>query len=155
MNGPVVVDASTIVKLVVAENDSDKAVRLYLDCIANQYPLAGPSHLLGEAVNAIHPRWRSSDPAKHLTEFQAYLAVASLLQYKIQLIDSFQLYSRAAVFARTHGLLTIYDSLYVVLAETLGVELWTADRRLVRQVATLAPWVRWLGEYPGHAEPGA
>ncbi len=150
MSGPVVADASTVVKLVLAENDSDRAERLYLDCLADQYPLAGPVHLLSEATNAIHQRWRSSDPAKRLTEREADIVVSSLLQYKIELLSPPGLYRRAAAFARAHGLFTIYDSLYVVLAEMLGAELWTADRRLLRQIAGVAPWARWLGDYPVH-----
>jgi predicted nucleic acid-binding protein len=36
-----------------------------------------------------------------------------------------------------------YDSFYLALAETLGCELWTADRRLYQAVGL--PWVRWAG----------
>jgi predicted nucleic acid-binding protein len=37
-----------------------------------------------------------------------------------------------------------YDSYYLALAETLGCDLWTADRRLLN--AMDLPWVRWVGE---------
>jgi predicted nucleic acid-binding protein len=37
-----------------------------------------------------------------------------------------------------------YDSYYLVLAEALECDLWTADKRLVNAVAL--PWVRWVGE---------
>ncbi|HVC33638.1 MAG TPA: type II toxin-antitoxin system VapC family toxin [Chloroflexota bacterium] len=39
-----------------------------------------------------------------------------------------------------------YDSYYLALAETLGCDLWTADRRLVNAVNL--PWVRMV-------DPGA
>jgi predicted nucleic acid-binding protein len=37
-----------------------------------------------------------------------------------------------------------YDSYYLALAETLGCDFWTADRRLLNAVDV--PWVRWLGD---------
>jgi predicted nucleic acid-binding protein len=42
----------------------------------------------------------------------------------------------------------VYDALYVVLARLLNAELWTADGRLVTQLAGRAPWVRSLRDYP-------
>ena len=41
-----------------------------------------------------------------------------------------------------------YDSLYVVLAQLLNVELWTADQRLLQMIGAAAPWVRFIGDYP-------
>ena len=58
------------------------------------------------------------------------------------------LYPRALAFARTHGLRATYDGVYVALAQILGAEVWTADERLVRDLGTSAPWVRWIGDYP-------
>jgi len=39
---------------------------------------------------------------------------------------------------------TAYDSFYLALAQSLGCELWTADKRL--QGAVGLPWVRGVGE---------
>jgi predicted nucleic acid-binding protein len=39
-----------------------------------------------------------------------------------------------------------YDAQYLALADLLGCELWTADRRLVSAVGDKLPWVRWIGE---------
>ncbi len=36
------------------------------------------------------------------------------------------------------------DSLYVVLAQILGADLWIADRRLLAAVGPIAPWVRFI-----------
>lgn len=36
-----------------------------------------------------------------------------------------------------------YDSAYLALAEALGAELWTADRRLTN--AAGQPWIHYLG----------
>jgi len=36
----------------------------------------------------------------------------------------------------------------VVLAQMLDTELWTDDRRLRNAVGSVAPWIRWIGDYP-------
>jgi predicted nucleic acid-binding protein len=40
-----------------------------------------------------------------------------------------------------------YDSFYLSLAESLGCDLWTADRRLRNAVSL--PWVRWVEDFSG------
>jgi predicted nucleic acid-binding protein len=50
-------------------------------------------------------------------------------------------------WARRLGQKRAYDGFYLALAEQLGMQMWTADRRLangVRQVGV--EWVRWVGE---------
>ncbi|MBI3929615.1 MAG: type II toxin-antitoxin system VapC family toxin [Armatimonadetes bacterium] len=40
-----------------------------------------------------------------------------------------------------------YDAAYMALADELGVEFWTADRRLAQNARNIGvSWVRWLGE---------
>lgn len=58
------------------------------------------------------------------------------------------LYPRAFAFACDDKLPSICDSLYVVAAQLMEVELWTADRRLLLALGSGAPWVHFLGDYP-------
>jgi predicted nucleic acid-binding protein len=46
-----------------------------------------------------------------------------------------------------------YDAAYLVLAERLGAELWTADRKLVRNARALGRSVRFIGELDGEPAP--
>jgi len=39
-----------------------------------------------------------------------------------------------------------YDAQYLAVADLLGCELWTADRRLASAVAGELPWVRYVGD---------
>jgi predicted nucleic acid-binding protein len=57
-------------------------------------------------------------------------------------------HERAFLFARDNRLPSLYDSLYVVLAQMMEVTLWTADQRLFTTAALVAPWVHWIGDYP-------
>jgi predicted nucleic acid-binding protein len=63
----------------------------------------------------------------------------------------------AALMARAFAIsvanaVTIYDSLYIALAEKLNISLVTADARLIRRMsgdAGLAKLMVWVGDLPG------
>lgn len=74
-------------------------------------------------------------------------AMAEFLGLPLRLLESADLYRRALAFAREQRLGDTDDSLYVVLAQMLGGELWTDDRALLKAVSPVAPWVRWIGDY--------
>ena len=40
-----------------------------------------------------------------------------------------------------------YDAAYLTLAENLGTQLITGDRRLYNAVSAQLPWVLWIGDY--------
>lgn len=51
-------------------------------------------------------------------------------------------------WAERLGHSVVYDAQYMALAERLGAEFWTADRRLMNRARQLlhVPWVRWIGD---------
>jgi predicted nucleic acid-binding protein len=55
------------------------------------------------------------------------------------------LHWRAMDLAERFSLPAVYDAHYLALAERLGGEFWTADRRLVEAVQGALPWVRLVG----------
>lgn len=52
-----------------------------------------------------------------------------------------------------YGLPAVYDAIYLALADQLGYEFWTADRRLIRIVAGKLDNVRWIGDFTGSVMP--
>jgi predicted nucleic acid-binding protein len=146
MNHALAVDASVAVKWVVAEDLSSQAQALLRDCLQAVRPVIAPPHFTGEVVNAIHRRTQRTEHP--LTSEQAAQAVQDFVAVPIELLSPAGLYEQAFTLAQTFALPTIYDSLYVVLAQLLDVELWTADERLRRALRTSAPWVRFIGDYP-------
>ena len=145
---PIVIDASVAVKWVLDEDGAEQAHALLLDSLRLARLIAAPPHLHGECGNAIYQRVRISEPARRLSPTDAREALAELLELPIELLAPFGLYERAITFAHAHNLPSLYDALYVVLAQMLSADLWTADRRLLNTLAGAAPWVRDIAGYP-------
>lgn len=81
-----------------------------------------------------------------MTELAASDGIAELLspELAIELISTLPLYRRAFQMASATRQSAIYDSLYLALAESLGGELWTADRNFHRAASAEFGNVRWL-----------
>jgi predicted nucleic acid-binding protein len=60
--------------------------------------------------------------------------------------------SRSALaWAERLGQSRAYDGFYLALAEGLGAEVWTADRRLANGAQKVgAAWVHWIGDTGGN-----
>lgn len=146
--GGIVLDASAVVKLVLPEEHSDQAAALVADTVRAHRPVYGPPTLPSEVLSALYKRTRYRDPAKAISHDQALQALGAVLDLGIDAVAPAELYARTLSFTHAHGLTRTYDALYVVLAQLLGLELWTDDRALISALAGTAPWVRWIGDYP-------
>ena len=134
-----VIDASVSVKWVVEEDHSAKAT-LLLQCQS----LHAPDHWQAEAVNVLWARVFKGD----LAAADAEERMAVLLRAPIVGTPIATLMPRAFAISVAH-MVTIYDSLYVALAEKLNIPLVTADERLVRRLsgdAALGKRVVWVGD---------
>ncbi|MCH7746147.1 MAG: type II toxin-antitoxin system VapC family toxin [Chloroflexi bacterium] len=149
MEHAIVVDANVVVKIYIAEEFSDLAEALIIHTLDAGQTLYAPFHFRSEVINTIHKQQYQG----RITADEADEAVNEFIQLPVILTSSDELYQRAVRFSRENGISAIYDSLYAVLAETLGVEFWTNDRRFIRQAGSSASWIRWLGDYR-ESEPG-
>lgn len=141
-----VVDASVVIKRLIPEDYSEQARALFTDSLQTRQPLFAPPLLPSEVTNVLYQRTRRQ--ANTISVSDADQALTLFLRLPIRLEAPQDLYPRAMAFARAHGLRATYDSVYVALAQILGVDVWTADERLVRDLGVNAPWVRWIGDYP-------
>jgi predicted nucleic acid-binding protein len=122
-----VVDASVLAKWFMQEEDRDIALGL------RELHLSGRSTIFVleltflEILNAV----RYSSKAKEEDGAEA-LSVLEKLYLRIQPID-FQLLHRANAIAWSYRI-TVYDALYVALAEQIGYPLIAADEVLVKKL---------------------
>ena len=135
----VVVDASVAVKWVIEEEHGDQALSL-LWCDRRH----APDHWLAEAANALWPRVLDGE----LTAEDAEDRLGTLLGAPVVGSPIARLMPRAHAISVARRV-TIYNSLYVALAEKLALPLVTADQVLIRRLsgdAALAQLVMWLGD---------
>jgi predicted nucleic acid-binding protein len=72
---------------------------------------------------------------------EALEGLEAALDLGITLYGDRELHKRALRLAERLSLPAAYDAHYLALAETLGAEFWTADRRLIDAVGAALPWV--------------
>ena len=142
MNSLVCVDASLALKLVLHEADSDRAQALWQGWIDTDTEIVAPEHLAFEATSVI----RNHVHRGLISREAGRQAFNALHAQQITLVSSAGLNIGAWEMAEEFQRPTAYDAYYVALAETLGCELWTADRRLVNAVSHALGWVNWLGD---------
>lgn len=138
----VVVDASLAVKLVLIEEDTETARRLWLDWTSSQTQRVAPALFVFESISAI--RWNI---IRKLTSVAAAdVAFQEFLEYAqdVQLLMPPTLHQRAWEIAKQLGQGQVYDSYYVALAEILDCELWTADDKLYRAALGVYPKVKHI-----------
>lgn len=133
-----VVDASAAVKWVLDEPHAAAAARL-LDGAR----LHAPDHWLAEAMNAVWGRvWRGELVAEQGAE-----RIRILLRAPVKGVPLADLAPAAFGIAAAEGV-TIYDALYVALAEARSLPLVTGDARLMRRLSG-PRWtgrLRWVGD---------
>jgi len=141
-NSPVCIDASLIVRLVLSGDHDAPAVKLWKRWRQAERSLVAPTLLYYEVSNALHRYVVHGDllPEEGADALQAAFGLG------IALYGNVRLHQRALEIARRYSLPAAYDAHYLALAEELGAEFWTADRRLVRALDKALPWVHQAGE---------
>ena len=134
------VDASIVVPLITRAPSGSPFTAAWRQWHQSGLKPVAPSLLMYEVVNALH---RYVHHGMLLPE-EASDALEAALGLGIDLRSDAELHPRALALAGKLGLAAAYDAHYLALAERLGVEFWTADRRLQQAVGATLPWVRLL-----------
>jgi len=136
-------DASLVIKLIVAEPDSDQALRLWQSWLQACQTICAPQLLTYEVASSLRRRvWRGM-----LTPQEAASALEDFLALDVTLTDPVGLGKRALELADRFHRPNAYDAHYLALAEMLGCDLWTADEKLYNTVRSELDWIRWLGNW--------
>lgn len=135
-----VVDASVAAKWVIPELHSDRA-----QALLSQRGLTAPAHWHAEAVNAAWAMVARGD----WTAEQGMLAASVLIEAPVHSVALRPHLRRALELSARLGC-TVYDALYVAVAEAVGAPLVTDDRKLVRKMrlAGLGAAALPIAEFP-------
>ena len=123
-----VLDASVILKWFLEEEGTSQALRLREEFYRGEREIVVPDLLLMEVANAL--RYNPSFTAKEIKE-----AIQTLFDIGIVIITpTYSLLAKAIDLAKIFDV-TCYDAVYLALAEEIGFELITADKKFWKSVA--------------------
>jgi predicted nucleic acid-binding protein len=131
------VDANLVVRLVVDPHDTAVHAQ-WEQWDAEGYRLAAPALLHYETTNALYQYQRRG----LLSAETVYLAQEAALALPLTFYGDPDLHRSAVRLAHRLALPATYDAHYLVVAQHLDAELWTADRRLLQAVQDTFSWVR-------------
>jgi len=136
-NSPLCVDANLVIRL-VADPDDELIRSTWERWDAEHRRIAAPPLLFYEVTNALYRYQREG----MMSPSAVGLALKAAQALPLRLYGEPELHTRALDLAERFSLPAAYDAHYLALAQWLGAELWTADRRLARAVQDELPWVR-------------
>ncbi len=119
----IVVDASVVVKWFTQEDDREMAIDLMKAHVSNNVRLVSPYLMPYEVSNALHYNsgFSSSDKVK---------AVSALFGLNMRITPPTVETLTIAIQLSEKYSLSIYDSIYLSMAEDEGIHLVTADKKL-------------------------
>lgn len=137
----VCIDASAIVRRVI--DADDRAVQEQWDrWMEAREELVAPDLVYYEVTNALYRYQVGGQRTPSVV--QGALRVSRT--FAIRLFPGSDLHEAALALADRFGLRATYDAHYLTLAERLGAEFWTTDKRLANAVRPHLNWVRVFGE---------
>jgi len=123
-----VVDTSALIRLFVPDGQLPADFERFLRGVERGLNMAiAPELLLAEAASVINKKEKSGELAKDESD----RLLTDVLSLPIRLFPHLPILSRAFKLARIHNL-TVYDTLYLALAEEHGAVIFTADRKLLK-----------------------
>ena len=138
-------DAGILIKLVVAEEDSDRADALWERWKEDGVKVVSPGLLLFELTSVL----RKKGHRGLLSPEERERAFDTVHRLPVQVLTPSDLHRRAWELATRFNRPAAYDAHYLALAEMMNCEFWTADRRLFNVVKDELSWVHWLGKHEG------
>lgn len=136
--GPVVIDASAVVEYLVELTLPDPATRLFQQVAEGRVELWAPDLVYPESASALRKLVR----LEAVAAADAEIAMENLVELPISIAGTAALMRDVW---RMQAFLTPYDACYVALADALGAELVTAERKLAAELGKRRKRARFLG----------
>ena len=122
-----VVDTSALIRLFVPDGPLPNDFEGFLRGVERGLNIAiAPELLMAEAANVINKKQLSGE----LSESEGDQLLSDILSVPIRLFPHRPILPGAFELARAHNL-TVYDTLYLALAEEHGAVIFTGDRKLL------------------------
>lgn len=134
----VCIDANFVVRLLGGGAIAVPFINLWEQWQDLGYTSVAPTLIYYEVSNAFHRK----SLAKQISPEQADQSLEEALNLNVTLYSDADLHRQALKLAVSLRLPATYDAHYLALAQQLGVEFWTGDKRLFNSVQATLPWVK-------------
>ena len=142
----VVVDSNLIVRLLTIRPDSPYAL-LWREWEASGTAVFAPTLLTYEVTNALWQLEKSGE----LSSSAILNSINRMNELQIELVTNGEIHLKALEFVRRFPEGKAYDSHFVALAELLGCQFWTSDKKLFNRVGRQLDWVRFVDDEFGYS----
>ncbi len=139
MTDCVCLDANVLIKAFIPEEGRDRAVMLLKWVRDSEAEIVAPAFMQAEVLSSI----RRKVAHRQITAEEGEQAARLVLSLEVREVSGTRMYERAWELSGQLGMVTIYDAVYLAVAEAQNAEFWTADRKLYDQ-AKVFSW-----EWPG------
>lgn len=143
MTSWIVIDSGVLIASVVEETYTAQADALLNRIKTQELRIAAPPLLRYEVVATL----RKLTHRGTINADDGVTLIKQALNTPIEWMLDDSLLERAYQLATEHGLPSAYDAQYLAVAERLGCELWTFDRRLFNTVHDKLTWVNDVVNY--------
>lgn len=137
MNNCICLDSSVLVKVLVPEEDSEKATALLQKIVESQQVIVLPAFAWAEIGTVLQKKRRKGE----LTVTEADELWQEFREFPgIEYITDHSVMNRAWKISRYFGFPTMYDAAFLAVAEIIAertgdtCEYWTADEKLINQL---------------------
>ncbi|MBI5651375.1 MAG: type II toxin-antitoxin system VapC family toxin [Chloroflexi bacterium] len=140
VNRVVCVDAGLVIKFISPESDSAQVEALFARWKQDNVAMIAPAFAPAEMDSVL----RQKVVRKELTSEVADAAFQLVCQLPITIDAETDCRTRAWELAKQFELPTVYDAVYLALAEAHQCDFWTADRKLFARVKDQLVYVKHL-----------
>ena len=137
-----VIDSSVVAKWLFPEELHEQAMAVRRNWDSSTVELIAPDLMLIEVSNIIWKKQRLG----LITAEEGFNAVTNLLALSIPVVEPQCILSNAYSLAKFYDR-TVYDALYLALADLMQAQFITADLRLYNAVSSKLQFVQYLGSY--------
>ena len=140
MTTSLVCDASVVIRYLLPSAEQPHYQQLWQSWMTTGVTLYAPTLWLYEVMSGLS----KGVFFKAITSADAAALIPIVHQLPVELVvPTADISQKALTHTQRLKRKNPYDSYYVVLAQELGCELWTADKKLFNAVGR--PWVKWAG----------